>query len=120
MTRRHRVAHVDELPTNGSRVIADINGLEVAIFRVDDEFHAVANYCIHQGGPLCEGEIGGRVSVTDDGWTWEYDETPKHIRCPWHGWMFDVTTGKNDDAEQYAVPTYDVEVDDEDIFIVRG
>lgn len=118
MANRHQVATTDELPSEGSRVIVEVEGREIAIFCVDGEFQAVLNFCVHQGGPLCEGRLTGRAVVGDDGWEWEYDETEKHLLCPWHGWMFDVTTGTCVDAERYTVPTYEVEVEDEDVFVV--
>jgi nitrite reductase/ring-hydroxylating ferredoxin subunit len=116
---RHRVADAAELEADGSRVIAEVDGVEVAVFRIEGEFHAVANFCVHQGGPLCEGELRGRTTVADNGWEWEYDETEKHVVCPWHGWLFDVTTGVSPDDETYAVPTYDVEVEDGGVFVHR-
>lgn len=119
MATLHKVANVEDLPTDGSRVIADVDGLEVAVFRIEGEFHAVANYCVHQGAPLCEGELCGRTTVNKDDWGWEYDDTEKNVLCPWHGWVFDVTTGQNVDAKKYSVPTYEVEIRDGEIFVVR-
>ena len=116
---RHRVADADELAEDGMRVIAEVEGVEVAVFRVEGDYHAVANYCVHQGGPLCEGELRGRTTVADDGWDWEYDSTEKHVVCPWHGWLFDVTTGESPDSDRYAVPTYDAEVEDGTVFVER-
>lgn len=119
MPGRYKVATVDEFEGEGSRVIAEIEGQEIAVFRVDGEFHALANYCVHQGGPLCEGKVRGRMTAGDDGWSWEFDETKRTVECPWHGWLFDVTTGRNTANPNHAAPTYDVEVEDGDVFVVR-
>jgi len=108
-----------KLEEEGSRVFIEIEGVEVAIFNVEGEYHAIANYCVHQGGPLCEGELRGRYGVGSDGWEWTYDDTEKNVVCPWHGWKFDVTTGQSTDDERYVTPTYDVEVEDGEIFVVR-
>lgn len=116
---RHRVADVEEFADDGSRVLAEVEGIEVAVFRVEGDYHAVANHCVHQGGPVCEGELRGRTTVADDGWNWEYDETEKHVVCPWHGWLFDVTTGASPDDDRYVVPTYDVTVEDGEVFVDR-
>ena len=110
----HKIADTDEL-SDGSRVVTELEGREVAVFRVDDEFHAVANYCVHQAGPLCEGELTGRTSRSET--EWAYDDTAKNVVCPWHGWVFDVTTGRNVQDERYAVPTYDVDVRDGEVFV---
>lgn len=118
MTERHAVAEVDDLPDDGSHVFIEIEGIEIAVFRINGEFLAAANYCVHQGGPLCEGELRGRYDV-DDSWEWVYDDEEKNIVCPWHGWKFDLTTGQSLTDERYTVPTYDVEVDDRTIYLVR-
>ena len=48
------------------RVLADVEGREVAVFDLDGEFFALANYCVHQGGPLCEGTVSGALTTNDD------------------------------------------------------
>lgn len=119
MTTLHKIADAEELSAEGARVITEVDGMEIAVFRVDGEFHAVANYCVHQGAPLCEGELCGRTTVNKETWEWEYDDTKKNVLCPWHGWVFDITTGENIDTPKYSVPTYEVEVRDGEIFVVR-
>jgi nitrite reductase/ring-hydroxylating ferredoxin subunit len=116
---RHRIAATAELSEEGKRVIADVDGQEVAVFNYGGEYHAVANYCVHQAGPLCEGELTGDMVLGEDGWSWDYTDEEKYVRCPWHGWVFDITTGENTDDSRYRVPTYDVEVEDGTIYVVR-
>lgn len=112
------VATKADLPSDGSRVITDVEGKEIAVFRVDGEFYGVLNYCVHQAGPLCEGRLTDDVDVGDDGWSWEKTREGKVISCPWHSWKFDVTTGANVDDDSYAVPVFDVEVEDGDVYVV--
>lgn len=119
MTQRHRVADIDELAKDGCRVIAEVNGQEIAVFRHDGELYALANYCVHQAGPLCEGGLMGRVTTDDVGWDWTYDDEEKYVVCPWHGWMFDITTGRNPKDERYAVPTYEVAVENGSVYVIR-
>ena len=71
-----RVASTDEIPAGQARMV-DVNGREIAVFNVGGSFHAIDNTCTHVGGPLCEGEIEGT-----------------EVTCPWHGAVFDVTTGQ--------------------------
>jgi nitrite reductase/ring-hydroxylating ferredoxin subunit len=118
MTGRHRIASVEELSTDGDRVIGDIDGVEVAVFRIDGGFYALANFCPHQAGPLCEGRLVGRISG-GDGWQLEYDDDERNVACPWHAWTFDVTTGENLQTDRYRVPTFDVEVEDGEVFVIR-
>lgn len=118
MTTRHKVATTEEL-TDASRVIAEVNGQEIAVFQLDGEYHAIANYCVHQAGPLCEGELTCDTYIDENDWDWRIDDEATYVTCPWHGWLFDVTDGVNPHNPKYKVPTYDVEVDGEDIFVIR-
>lgn len=118
MCGKYKVAEIDELTSDGSRVIAEVEGREVAVFRHDGEYYALANYCIHQSGPLCEGELSGTMTSGDDGWEWDYDDEEKYVTCPWHGWRFDITTGVNVNDERYRTPMYEVKVQDGDVYVV--
>jgi nitrite reductase/ring-hydroxylating ferredoxin subunit len=64
----------DFIPGRGRMVIVD--GRHVALFRLDDGFFAIDNLCLHQAGPLCEGEIERGV-----------------VTCPWHGWSYEIRSG---------------------------
>lgn len=116
MTERHAVAPVDAF-ADRDRVIAEIEGREIAVFAVDDAFHAVLNFCVHEGGPLCEGDLAGNLGVADDGFSWEVTDPGSVVSCPWHGWQFDVATGVNVDDGDYRVPTYDTVVDDGTVYV---
>lgn len=118
--QKHRVAHVSEFEEEQSRVLIEIKGTEIAVFQYEGEFHALANFCPHQSGPLCQGHLSGVTSLADDGWDWEYNEDEKHyITCPWHYWKFDITTGESPHDNRYAVPTYDTTVEDEIVYVLR-
>ena len=113
----HRVGTTDDLPEDGSRLIAEVEGREIAVFRIDGEYYAVLNYCVHEAGPLCEGELTGRVVQAADEWMWGYDDRRTVIVCPWHSWKFDVTSGRCIDDDRYAVPTYEVDERDGAIIV---
>lgn len=100
------------------RLTKDIEGREIVVFEVCGEYHAILNYCVHQGGPLGEGKLTTRPDLSDDRWMWEDPaDCATGVMCPWHGWTFDVRTGDNVDDDDYAVPTYDVSVEGDAIFI---
>jgi len=113
----HRVADVDDLAEDGSRVVAQVDGWEVAVFNLDGDYHALANYCIHEAGPLCEGDLTGVMDRDDEAGEWQYDDDDRCVVCPWHGWRFDVRSGVSVDDDQYAVPTYDVEARDGGVYV---
>ena len=66
---------------------------EIGIVRWDDEVYAVSNICAHQRGPLCRGTLGARLTAAAPG-ELELDEETPVLACPWHGWEFDVRTGR--------------------------
>ena len=117
---RYPIAETGELAEPGDRVIEEVRGREIAVFNVEGDYHAVANYCIHEAGPLCEGKLTGEYGLAEDGYNWAYDDVDRIIHCPWHNWKFDVTTGRSTDDPRYAVPTYDVEVEDGTVYVVMG
>ncbi|MHB8695756.1 MAG: Rieske (2Fe-2S) protein [Solirubrobacteraceae bacterium] len=92
------VAALSEDVLEGGRVVVDVDGLEIGIFRVDGRLYAWENQCAHLGGPVCQGTLMNRVverlddarrSLGDD----FGDEL--HIVCPWHGYEYDVRTGRH-------------------------
>jgi nitrite reductase/ring-hydroxylating ferredoxin subunit len=115
-TEWHRVATTGDLETNGDRIITEIRGREIAVFRLHDDYFALANYCVHQGGPLCEGDLTSKTGIADDGWSWDI-VADDFITCPWHSWKFDIETGQSIQDEQYRVPRYDVRVGDGDVYV---
>ncbi|MDQ1390844.1 MAG: nitrite reductase small subunit [Acidobacteriaceae bacterium] len=70
-----KVARTEEVAPGRAKLV-EAGGKEIALFNVGGVFHAIDNSCTHVGGPLCEGEIDGT-----------------EVTCPWHGAIFDVTTG---------------------------
>lgn len=117
MGLRHEIAAESEFEGDGSRVIAEVDGREIAVFRIDGEYHALLNYCVHQAGPLCEGELKNLVTIDEATWEWGTTDEAKYIECPWHTWQFDVTTGEHVADPSYKVPTYDVAVENGTVFI---
>lgn len=116
---RVKIADVSDFAENGSRIIREIDGIEIAVFRLEDEYYAVANFCPHQAGPLCEGQLLGDLRGSGDGYSFTYDKQERVISCPWHGWQFDITSGESLQSDQYSVPTYEVTVEGEEIYIDR-
>lgn len=89
----HIVCRVSELPP-GQRRIIEINGKSIGVFNVQGEYHAIKNVCPHQNARLCEGRICGTSRAeSPDNIRWE--DEGYIIRCPWHGWEFDIRTGES-------------------------
>ena len=90
---RHVIAPVDELPP-GTRKFLTIDERPIAIFNIKGEFFGLLNRCPHQGAALCEGPLIGLAQSSDPGEI-EYTRLGEILRCPWHGWEFDLRTGKS-------------------------
>lgn len=90
MSRLVKVAEKTEF-VEGLGKVVKIDGRTIALFRVKDDYYAVANNCLHRGGPLGEGSLAGEV-----------------ITCPWHGWKFDVRTGSFTVIPTLKVATFKV------------
>jgi len=115
---KHRVASTDEIG-DGERLILEVDGVEIAVFRTGDDFHAVLNYCVHQSGPLCEGSLAGKMVAEPPDFTWSYDDEPRVVTCPWHNWKFDIQTGENVRDDDYKVPVFETVVEDGDVYVRR-
>jgi 3-phenylpropionate/trans-cinnamate dioxygenase ferredoxin subunit len=101
---------VDEIPPD-KRKIVEIAGRSIGVFNVDGEFFALRNRCPHQGGPLCIGPLGGFVSSSGPG-DYSVSRRGEILRCPWHGWEFDIRTGQSwFDPRRVRVRSYDVSLE---------
>ncbi len=110
---RYVIAPVSEIPP-GQRKIVSIAGRAVGIFNIGGAFYALRNRCPHQGGPLCEGRVSGAVRSSVPG-EYDYSDTREILRCPWHGWEFDITTGRSIlNPHRTRVKTYEVTVEPDD------
>jgi 3-phenylpropionate/trans-cinnamate dioxygenase ferredoxin subunit len=95
-----RAARLDEIP-EGRGLCVRFAKLEVGLFRVGAEIHAMENRCPHAGYPLSEGKVRGAIVV-----------------CPAHGWAFDVRTGFPPDfADGWPIPRFAVLVKDGEVWV---
>jgi len=94
-----KVAKKESIPSDTGFCV-DVEGKEVALFKVNDKIHAIYHVCPHAGGPLAEGGLTGNM-----------------VTCPWHGWEFDVTTGKCSFNESVTQPTFKVKEEGENIYV---
>lgn len=94
-----RVARAGEIPPGQGRSFS-VGRYEVAVFHVDGAFFAIENSCPHQGGPLADGWLEGPL-----------------VTCPWHGWCFDVRSGKMTLGEFARVPRFALEQRDDDLYV---
>jgi 3-phenylpropionate/trans-cinnamate dioxygenase ferredoxin subunit len=113
MAVAYPVARLTEVPP-GARKIVEAGGRSIGIFNVRGELHALRNACPHQGGPLCKGSVQGTACDSQPG-EYAWSREGEILRCPWHGWEFDLTTGKSlFNPQKVRVRRYDVTLADPD------
>jgi pyruvate oxidase len=103
-----RVATKNELPDGRVMTVSITQGdsvKQVCLTHHNGKFAAMDNECPHQGGPLGEGSI----ECNEDG--------NCYLRCPWHGWDFDPSTGKSPGSFGDGIPTHPVEQRDDGIYV---
>ena len=107
--------------TDGARCIVPVDGTEVGVIAHGDELVAYENRCAHQGGPVCEGVVLGRVEavVTPEGKLVgeRFSETEPHIVCPWHGWEYDLRTGCCAADPRFALRRYEVVCREGEVYV---
>lgn len=94
-----RVAKVVEIDPGTIREV-QVEGKTLAVANVAGKFYAINNTCIHRGGPLGQGTLEGIV-----------------VTCPWHGWRYDVSSGKASHNQAAGVACYPAEVHGEEVFV---
>lgn len=108
MSEWHDVGSLADLERDGT-VIGRVAGREVGVLMVDGEPRGVRNRCPHHGGPLCLGSVVPRVRGEPGRYGLAGSQA---LRCPWHGWEFDLATGACLDEPSMRVAVYPAEVAD--------
>lgn len=109
------MAKVDEIPP-GARKIVEIEGRSIGLFNVHGTFVAVLNVCPHQQAPVCRGRLGGTTLPSSPPGEFRWGRDGEILACPWHGWEFDLLTGR-DLTDRGRLRLYPVTVEDETVFI---
>ena len=86
-------------------MVARVDGREIGVVldRASGSLYGLRNRCPHHGGPLCLGTV--RPRLTGRPGSYALAEAIV-IRCPWHGWEFDPTTGTCLDEPALRVAVY--------------
>ena len=88
------IAPLESIPPRGARVVKTALGC-VAIFRTaEDKVFAIDDACPHKKGPLSEGIVHGNA-----------------VTCPLHNWVISLETGMAQGADNGAVNTYEIRVE---------
>jgi nitrite reductase (NADH) small subunit len=100
--------------------IVEVRGRSIGVVHSTAGWFAVRNRCPHQGAPLCAGRVTGTMLPGDpDRYRWAMEG--QVVRCPWHGWEFDMQTGRSlFGVSKDRAATYPVEIRDGRVTVQLG
>jgi 3-phenylpropionate/trans-cinnamate dioxygenase ferredoxin subunit len=103
------VGSLDELERTG-HVVGRVGGREIGVvLGPDGKPRALRNRCPHHGAPLCLGDVIDRLEAPAPG---RYAASGQAVlRCPWHGWEFDLEQGTCLDEPSLRVAIYPARVE---------
>jgi nitrite reductase (NADH) small subunit len=89
------ICRVEDIPVLGSRRVARPKGMDVAVFRNDqDQVFALLDRCPHKGGPLSQGIVFGTS-----------------VACPLHNWTIGMDDGCAKAPDVGCTPKFAVKVE---------
>lgn len=102
----------------GVMQLVQVAGREIGVIRLHTgEMRAVMNRCPHKGAPICRGIVGGVWDSSGPG-ELSFDARRDVLVCPWHGFEFSLTTGKELFWHKpSSLRMYDVEETDGDVLV---
>lgn len=99
-TKSYKVLDTSDDLHEGKTIKVQAGKIQVAVSKFEGEIGVIDNACPHMGGPLGEGTIDGGF-----------------LKCPWHGYEFHPCTGKGPEGFDDKVNAYDVEIEDDGLYI---
>ena len=95
MSEWKKICNVSDIPVLGARRVARPVGMDVAVFRNDqDQVFALLDRCPHKGGPLSQGIVFGTS-----------------VACPLHNWTIGLDDGCAKAPDQGCTQRFAVKVD---------
>jgi 3-phenylpropionate/trans-cinnamate dioxygenase ferredoxin subunit len=87
------VGAADEFPLDEIRIVTAGRRSIGVVRRADGTVDAVRNWCPHKGAEVCKTKLSGTALPGPPG-TLAWGHEGQIVRCPWHGFEFDIRTGK--------------------------
>jgi nitrite reductase (NADH) small subunit len=101
MSEWKKICLVTDIPVLGSRRVSRAKGIDVAVFRNDqDQVFALLDRCPHKGGPLSQGIVFGTS-----------------VACPLHNWTIGLADGCAKQPDEGCTPKFSCKVDAGQVFL---
>ena len=95
------ICRVEDIPVLGSRRVARPRGMDVAVFRNDqDQVFALLDRCPHKGGPLSQGIVFGTS-----------------VACPLHNWTIGLDDGCAKAPDEGCTTRFSVKVEEGAVYL---
>ena len=115
----YTVCHQSELGPGQKKLVRTEQNIPIVVLcsEKDKQYYAVRATCPHQGACLAYGKLTWDTVEMDVVYGVERDG--EILRCPWHGFDFDVKTGAClADSERYRVKTYAVQIQNGNVVVM--
>jgi nitrite reductase/ring-hydroxylating ferredoxin subunit len=107
---------------DGDRRIVFMGEHEIGVFKEKGEYFAYSNFCLHQGGPACEGltiaKVEEKIMPDKTSRGLYFSDTELHFVCPWHGMEYDMKTGECVSDRKMRLRKYKIVQKGEDVYVV--
>lgn len=99
MARFVRVGKLEEFREGGGRTVK-VDGVDVAVFKLEGRFYALRDACPHMGLSLADGQLSGAAVI-----------------CHGHGWTFDLASGRSDRRSGACAKVHEVRIEGGEVHI---
>ena len=103
MSKNMHICKLSDVPANGIKDFVLDGGERVLIANFSDSYYAYNGNCPHQGTCLAEGFFDGAV-----------------LTCNKHLWQWDITTGKPIGLAEAPLESYQLEIEDGEIYVRKA
>jgi 3-phenylpropionate/trans-cinnamate dioxygenase ferredoxin subunit len=106
--------------SHGKAYPVRVAGRGLVLVRWEDEVFALRNTCPHQGRALADGPVRPRLAVSARSAMFDEVEVQADrpmIVCPWHGWLYDLSSGRCQTDPEIRVRAYRTEIVDGRVLI---
>lgn len=100
----------------GEKRIIEVDGKQIGVFNVGGMYYALYNHCPHMGGNLCQGPVTG-TSIASKPDEFVYGMAGELVRCSWHGWEFEIKTGRCLVDNRVRARLYQITVENEQLIL---
>ncbi len=105
----------------GAMKPAQLGPIRVVVVRaMDGTLHALAAKCLHQGGPLDEGKIYDHTASTSEVGDYVMEKDREILKCPWHGYEYDIRTGQTVFDESRCLQTFVTREEGDEVVVELG